>query len=214
MIRDWECRHLLLFLLAAALVVGGLLALLWMTGSRAVLVAVQAGFFAVLVMVLEVSRRWWLRRGPDGEAEIGPLLRTTAPGVTVLVRLAIGPPFLWEGLSILFFRTDTALAGADGSAPTGAEFWTTFAGVTGTAAGALIILGLLTRPAAFALLLLVLVAIGMDGALLPGSRPDLEAPGSAKYVLPMQWPMLLGSLFLLIVGAGSYSIDSEASGKH
>lgn len=215
MIQNRPLRHLLVFLACASAVVGGLFVLLWSTDSPMVRRVVQLGFFVVVVVVLEISRRWWLIPGPDGTVAIRPLLETNAPAATVLIRLGIGPLFLIEGASAL------ALFAGSGT-PDAPQFWTTFLAVTQTAAGALVILGFLTRPAALALCICALLAITPGGSMLLGRPPGMLGSGGFDIYdadtlvnhVRTQWLLLLGALFLVLVGAGSFSLDAEVSSRH
>jgi uncharacterized membrane protein YphA (DoxX/SURF4 family) len=71
--------------------------------------------------------------------------------------------------------------------------------------GALVLAGLLTRPAAFAL------AIDMVVAILSTKVPTLVAQGfwDMAHAARTDWSMLLGSIFLLVVGAGPWSVDAR-----
>ena len=92
-----------------------------------------------------------------------------------------------------------------------------FVGVVEAVAGSLLILGLLTRPAALALLIDISVAI------LSTKVPILLGHGFWTFALPKlprygfwsmaheartDYCMWLGSLFLILVGAGRVSLDA------
>jgi uncharacterized membrane protein YphA (DoxX/SURF4 family) len=84
--------------------------------------------------------------------------------------------------------------------------------------GALLIVGLLTRPAALALGFNITVAIittkvpillGHD--LGPFHVPQLNRYGfwSMAHEARTDWCMLLGAIFLILVGAGPWSLDAR-----
>jgi putative oxidoreductase len=112
------------------------------------------------------------------------ILRTNAPAATVL-------------------KPACAQRGRD------EEFLNPFDGVVEIVCGALLIAGLLTRLAAVPLIIDMLVAI------LTTKLPMLVHQGfrAAAHEARTDFTMLLGSLFLLIAGAGAWSIDSRLSKK-
>jgi uncharacterized membrane protein YphA (DoxX/SURF4 family) len=144
------------------------------------------------------------------------LLRTQAPAATVLVRFLVGGVFLAEG-TLKFTLPDELGAGRfikiGIPAP---EVLAPFVGTVETVCGILLLLGLLTRPAALLLLINISVAI------LSTKIPILLGHGFAGFSLPKLarygfWSMAheartdfcmwLGSLFLVLVGAGRISLD-------
>ena len=146
------------------------------------------------------------------------LLATHAPAAVVLIRLMVGGVFLAEGIQKFLYPAEV---GAGRFAKIGIpspEVLGPFVGTVETLCGALILAGLLTRLAAIPLIIDMLVAIlttkipillgyGFWGfslrnvpyygfwGMIHESRTDLS--------------MLLGSLFLLIVGAGAWSVDAR-----
>jgi putative oxidoreductase len=97
-----------------------------------------------------------------------------------------------------------------------------FVGVVEIASGALIIIGLLTRLAAIPLIIDISVAIiSTKIPILLGhgfwrfSLGKLPTYGfwSMAHEARVDYAMLLGSIFLLIVGAGAWSIDARLSSR-
>ncbi|MFN3324346.1 MAG: DoxX family protein [Bryobacteraceae bacterium] len=87
------------------------------------------------------------------------LLATYAPAAVILPRLAVGLIFLSEGIQkFLFAEQRGAGRFADIGLPV-PELLGPFVGGVEIVAGALMIAGLLTRPAAFSLIKIMLVAI-------------------------------------------------------
>jgi uncharacterized membrane protein YphA (DoxX/SURF4 family) len=97
-----------------------------------------------------------------------------------------------------------------------------FVGVVETICGALIILGLVTRLAAIPLI------VDMSVALISTKLPILLGHGFWRFSLGklpsygfwsmahearVDFAMLLGSIFLLIVGAGACSVDAMLASK-
>ena len=147
------------------------------------------------------------------------LQHTEAPGWTILVRLLVGlVVFLPEGIQKLAFPD---LLGAGRFARIGIPFpeiMGPFVGGVEIVCGLLIILGLYTRLAAIPLIVIMVVAIastkipillGQDFWIfhLPA---DMKRVGfwAAQHEARADFTMLLGSLFLLIVGAGRWSLDA------
>ena len=145
------------------------------------------------------------------------LSATTAPASTILIRLMVGGVFLAEGIQ-KFLYPDALGAGrfAKIGIPS-PEIMGPFVGVVEIVCGALLILGLFTRLAALPLL------INMSVAILSTKVPILLGHGYWMFTLSKLprygfWSMMheartdlamwMGSLFLLIVGAGSISRDA------
>jgi len=146
------------------------------------------------------------RRSPAGGSFMSFLtrtLRTQAPRSAILVRLIVGGVFLTEGIQKFllpgelgvgrFVKIGIPLPGV--MAP--------FVGVVEIVGGTLLLVGLLTRLATIPLIVNMLVAIGTT------KIPILFKDGLWKAVHEsrVDGSMLLGSFFLLIVGAGLWSLD-------
>jgi uncharacterized membrane protein YphA (DoxX/SURF4 family) len=135
---------------------------------------------------------------------LSTLLTTRAPAATILIRLIVGAAFLSEGIQKFLFA-DAVGAGRFAtigfSAP---EFTAHFVACFEIGCGLLILLGLLTRLAAIPLIVIMLVAI------VTTKIPILTQQGFWKmaHEARTDWSMLLGSTFLLIVGAGRWSCDA------
>jgi putative oxidoreductase len=146
------------------------------------------------------------------------LLATRAPGWSILVRLLVGlVVFLPEGIQKLAFPE---VLGAGRFANIGIPYPGVigpFVGVVEIVCGTLIILGLLTRLAAIPLIIIMIVAIvSTKVPILLGHDfwifhvPKLPRYGfwSMMHEARADFDMLLGSLYLLIVGAGAWSLDA------
>jgi putative oxidoreductase len=146
------------------------------------------------------------------------LLSSHAPTATILIRLLVGWVFLSEGIQKFLFP---AALGAGRFAKIGIPWpqaMECFIGSVEIVAGSLLLVGLLTRPAAFILLINISVAIvSTKVPILLGhgywlfSLPDLKNYGfwSMAHEARTDFSMFLGLLFLLIVGAGSWSADRK-----
>jgi putative oxidoreductase len=145
------------------------------------------------------------------------LSATTAPAATVLIRLIVGGVFLAEGIQ-KFLLPDALGVGRFAKIGIPApEIMAPFVGAVEIVCGSLILVGLLTRLAAIPLWINISVAI------LSTKVPILLGHGYWLFTLPKLarygvWSMIheartdfsmwLGLLFLLIVGAGSLSLDA------
>lgn len=152
------------------------------------------------------------------------LLRTTAPAATILIRLMVGAVFLSEGIQKFLFAE---AQGAGRFAKIGIpapEMMGPFVGGVEITCGALLVIGLLTPLAAIPLIIDISVAIlSTKIPILLGhgfcgfSLPKLPSYGfwSMAHEARTDFCMLLGALFLLIVGAGTkWSLDARlASGN-
>ena len=145
------------------------------------------------------------------------LLVTTAPTSTILVRLMVGGVFLAEGIQ-KFLYADALGAGrfAKIGIPS-PEVMGPFVGAVEIVCGGLVLLGLFTRLAAIPL------SINISVAILSTKVPILLGHGYWLFSLPKvsnygfwgmvheartDFSMWLGLVFLLIVGAGSLSLDA------
>jgi len=151
------------------------------------------------------------------------LFGTRAPGWSILVRLIVGlVVFFPEGIQKLIFP---AILGAGRFANIGIpypELMGPFVGLVETICGALIILGLLTRLAAIPLIIIMIVAIvstkipillGHDFWIFHLPKVSRYGFWSMMHEARTDFDMLLGSLYLLIVGAGAWSLDAMLAGK-
>lgn len=146
------------------------------------------------------------------------LLTTSAPAAVILIRLLVGAVFLSEGIQKFLYP---AVNGPGRFAKIGIpspELTAPFVGTVEIFCGALVLLGLLTRLAAIPLVVAMLVAIlstkvpillghGFWG-FSPRELPYYGFWGMA-HEARTDWSMLLGSLFLLVVGAGPWSLDAR-----
>jgi len=145
------------------------------------------------------------------------LLSSTASPWTILIRLAVGlVVFFPEGLQKLIFPD---ILGAGRFAKIGIpypELTGPFVGVVELICGALIIAGLLTRLATIPLIVTMIVAliatklpILLGHGFGPFGLPDFKRYGfwSAQHEARADLTMLLGCLYLFIVGSGRWSID-------
>jgi len=146
-------------------------------------------------------------------------LATRESGWTILVRLLVGlVVFFPEGLQKLLFP---ALLGAGRFAKIGfpwPEFLGPFVGVTEIVCGTLIVLGLGTRLAAIPLIVIMVVAListklpillGHDVWIFHLSAMSRYGFWSMLHEARADLDMLLGCVYLLVVGGGRASLDAR-----
>ena len=137
-------------------------------------------------------------------------MRTQAPAATVIVRLLAGSVFFAEGIKKFLFAEQWGVGRFIKIGIPKPEILAPFVGVVEIVCGLLLVIGLLTRPAAIALIINISVAIYTTKITIlrdHGFWP-MEAEARTDY------SMLLSLLFLLIVGAGRWSLDAaRARGK-
>jgi putative oxidoreductase len=146
------------------------------------------------------------------------VLATRAAGWSILVRLIVGlVVFFPEGIQKLTFP---AILGAGRFANIGIplpELMGPFVGVVETICGTLIILGLFTRLAAVPLIIIMIVAIvstkipillGHDFWIFHVAKLPRYGFWSMAHEARADFCMLLGSTYLLIEGAGAWSLDA------
>jgi putative oxidoreductase len=145
------------------------------------------------------------------------LFITDAPAATVLVRVMTGSVFLSEGIQKFLFPEDLAAGRFTKIGIPFPEIMGPFVGGCEVVCGALLIVGFLTRLAAIVLLIDISVAIvSTKIPVLLGhgfwgfSLMKLPRYGfwSMMHEARTDFSMWLGLLFLLIVGAGRWSVDA------
>lgn len=135
------------------------------------------------------------------------LLKTTDSASIILIRLMVGVVFLSEGIQKFLFPAERGAGRFQKIGIPNPDFWGPFVGSFEVLCGLLILAGFVTRLAVFPLIIIMMVTIAttkidilqQDGIweMLHASRTD--------------WSMLLGSIFLLIMGGGIWSVDHQLS---
>jgi uncharacterized membrane protein YphA (DoxX/SURF4 family) len=135
--------------------------------------------------------------------------RTNAPAASLVIRLMVGAVFLSEGIQKFLFPDQL---GAGRFMKIGLPMPDVLASLVGTfeiACGSLVLLGLVTRLAVMPLLAIMAVALAAT------KWPMLADQGfwHMAHESRTDWSMTLGSLYLLIAGAGPWSIDSRLASR-
>ncbi len=147
------------------------------------------------------------------EISLTQLTATRASGAVVLIRLYVGLIFVGEGV-LKFLRPETLGPGRfiKAGIPAG-SFFAYLDGVFEIGCGVLILVGLFTRLATLPMIVDMIGALGITKLpLLWGNAPLYPKEGGFWDFFHegrLEVAMLCGSVFLLIVGAGAYSLDGR-----
>jgi uncharacterized membrane protein YphA (DoxX/SURF4 family) len=125
------------------------------------------------------------------------------------VRVLVGSVFLSEGIQKFLFPEALGVGRFAKIGISAPQISAPFVGTVEIVAGALLLLGLLTRLAAILLLVDICVAIATT------KLPMLVAKGfwATAHEARTDWSMLLGLAFLLVTGAGSRSLDARLGAR-
>lgn len=151
---------------------------------------------------------------------IRSITRTNAPAATILIRVVVGLVFFGEGVQKFLYPAEVG-AGRFAKIPIpNPEMTASLVGLAEIVCGVLLIIGFFTRIAALPLIIIMLTALfttklpillGTD--FLGFSLRKLSYYGFWGFLHESRTDlaMLFGSLFLLIVGAGPWSVDARLS---
>jgi uncharacterized membrane protein YphA (DoxX/SURF4 family) len=146
------------------------------------------------------------------------ILDAGGPKATILIRLMVGAVFLSEGLQKFLFPEQFGVGRFEKIGFAGAHWLAPFVGTFEIACGTLVLLGLVTRVAVLPLVAIMLTAstttklpILLGGAIGRFQVQDLAHTGfwAMAHEARTDWSMLLGALFLLVVGSGPWSLDGR-----
>jgi uncharacterized membrane protein YphA (DoxX/SURF4 family) len=150
------------------------------------------------------------------------ILKTDLSSVTILIRLMIGAVFLSEGLQKFIYP---AMRGSGRFLKMGfpnPDFFASFVGIFEIVCGLLLLIGLLTRLGAIAMIVNMSVAIIITKLPIlcgesfgPFVLRELKTYGfwSMTHEMRTDFAMWLGCLFLLIKGGGRWSMDREIGNR-
>ena len=139
--------------------------------------------------------------------QLSQALRSRAPSATVLIRVMVGWVFLSEGIQKFLFPAALGVGRFVKIGIPAPQFSAPFVGIVEIVCGALLIVGLLTRLASIPLMIDIIVAI------VTTKIPMLLKSGfwAMMHEARTDFCMLLGLIFLLIVGSGTLSFDDRLS---
>lgn len=137
------------------------------------------------------------------------LMHTDAPAAVLLIRLMVGGVFLSEGIQKFLFAEKVGSGRFAKIGLPSPEVLGPLVGATEIVFGSLVLVGLLTRLAVLPLLVIMAVAVWST------KLPILMNDGFWKMAHDSRNDtcMVLGSLFLLVAGAGMLSADARLAGE-
>ncbi|MEW6125910.1 MAG: DoxX family protein [Acidobacteriota bacterium] len=133
------------------------------------------------------------------------IINTDAPAAVIIIRLMVGAVFLSEGIQKFLFASELGVGRFAKIGIPNPDFFGPLVGTFEILCGTLVLLGLFTRLALVPLLIIISVAIATTKlAMLPEKGFWTTAhEGRTDYA------MFLSIIFLLIVGAGVWSLDAR-----
>lgn len=135
------------------------------------------------------------------------VLSTKAPATVLLIRLMVGLVFLSEGIQKFLFPDVRGVGRFIQIGLPAPVFLAYFVAVFEVTCGTLIVLGALTRFAVVPTIIIMLVAISSTKIPMLAEKGFWETAHAAR----TDFSMLLGSVFLLVVGGGRCSVDAILS---
>ncbi|PKO18910.1 DoxX family protein [candidate division BRC1 bacterium HGW-BRC1-1] len=150
------------------------------------------------------------------------LVRTDDSTLTIILRVMVGVVFLVEGIQKFLYPAELGVGRFIKIGIPAPEILAPFTAGFEIGAGLCVLLGLFTRPAALALVTIMIVAITSTKIpILLGhgfwgfSLRSLPRYGflAMAHEMRTDWAMLLGSIYLLIAGGGRWSIDRKVAGR-
>jgi uncharacterized membrane protein YphA (DoxX/SURF4 family) len=132
------------------------------------------------------------------------IMHTQVTAAVILIRVMVGTVFVSEGIQKFLYPAEVGAGRFARIGIPSPETVAPFVGCCEIACGTLVLLGLATRVAVIPLIIIMLTAIATT------KIPILPDQGFWKMAHDARtdWSMLLGSLFLLLVGGGYWSLDA------
>jgi putative oxidoreductase len=134
---------------------------------------------------------------------------TSAAKAILLIRVLVGWVFLSEGIQKFLFPDSLGVGRFVKIGIPWPQFMAPFVGVVEIVCGALLLAGFLTRLAAVPLLIDIAVAL-YSTKIVPFSKNGFW---NTLHEARTDVSMLLGLIFLLLVGGGSLALDSRLASK-
>lgn len=135
------------------------------------------------------------------------ILDTTAPKTVILIRLVVGGVFLSEGIQKFLFPMDLGVGRFIKIGIPAAGMLAPFVGIVEIICGLLLLAGLLVRLATIPLIVDMMVALASTKLSILVKKGF----GAMAHEARTDFCMLIGSIFLLFVGAGAWSFDKKLS---
>ena len=139
----------------------------------------------------------------------GKLLRTNVPSAVLVVRFLVGGVFLLEGMKKFLFVEQWGAGRFARIGIPSPQILGPFVGTVEIVCGLLLLAGLLTRIAS--IFLIVDISVATASTKIPIFLKSGFWPTEAE--ARTDYSMLMGLVFLLIVGAGTWSLDARLSSR-
>lgn len=135
---------------------------------------------------------------------MGKLMATQAAAAVIIIRLMVGAVFVSEGTQKFLYPADAGAGRFERIGIPAPQFVAPLVACFEIGCGTLLLVGLATRLAAVPLIVIMITAIATT------KIPILMHDGFWRiaHEARTDWSMLLGSVFLLIVGGGAWSLDA------
>lgn len=130
-------------------------------------------------------------------------IQTTPDKGIIIIRFLVGWVFVSEGIQKFLFSETLGAGRFEKIGLPVPEFLGYFVGTVEICCGLLLVVGLLVRFAALQFVIIMFVAIVTTKSDIYLAKGFWELLHTSR----TDWSMLLGSMFILIKGAGFYSID-------
>jgi putative oxidoreductase len=133
------------------------------------------------------------------------LFKTTNDSAIILIRLMVGVVFLSEGIQKFIFSSQLGAGRFEKIGLPDPEFLAPFVASFEIVCGTLVLTGFLTRLASIPLILIMLTALSTTKLSILMNEGVWDMLHESR----TDWSMLLGNLFLLVKGAGNWSVDKK-----
>ncbi len=137
------------------------------------------------------------------------IIETDESKTTLLIRLMVGTVFLSEGIQKFLFPALLGTGRFEKIGLPAPEFLGPLVGSFEISCGILILIGLATRLVSIPLIAIMIIAIATTKCKILTEKGFWEMMHESR----TDWAMLLGSVFLLIKGAGRWSADKILTEK-
>ncbi|MEI1279330.1 DoxX family protein [Leptospira venezuelensis] len=133
----------------------------------------------------------------------------------LIIRILVGGVFIWEGI-IKFLFVNQGIGRFTKLGFSHPEMTASFIGGLEILGGAMLILGILTKPLSFVFIIQMLVAMYLTklpllfetSPLLPPQAPPIFGFWAVLHEIRSEYSQALGCLFLYLSGPGRFSLDS------
>ncbi|MEX2672806.1 MAG: DoxX family protein [Phycisphaeraceae bacterium] len=134
------------------------------------------------------------------------IMRTQPLATTTLIRIMVGAVFLSEGIQKFLYPEKRGAGRFESIGLPSPELLGYWVASWETLCGTLLLVGLLTRLAAVPTL--VIMCVALVTTKLPMLSNDDQGFWYMAHAMRTDWAMFLGSIFLIIKGAGCCSVDA------